>query len=241
MTKSDDTHLFKTLSPTEKSAEQHVVDQISTAIIDQRLPPGTKLSESSLCDAFAVGRMHIRRSLLLLASRELVEIISNKGAFVATPTSKQARDVFEARHALEPTIARLAVQRADLNDFTRLKQHVHKESSAHERGDRREAIHLSGVFHLLLAEIADNGVLLRTATELIARATLIVGVFGAPGMLSCRDDDHSDILGAFESGDEDLAARLMSAHLHHIQSHMNFESPGKSVVDLATVFASASS
>lgn len=237
MSKSPDKKSFKTLSPTEKSVEQHVVEQISEAIIDQRLPPGTKLSESSLCDAFAVGRMHIRRSLLLLASRELVEIISNKGAFVATPSAKQARDVFEARHALEPTIARLAVRRADLDDFTRLKQHLQKETTAHERGNRREAIRLSGVFHVLLAEIADNGVLLRTATELIARATLIMGVFGAPGMASCRDDDHADILGAFERGDEDLAADLMSTHLDHIQSHMNLDAPGTSVVDLTRVFS----
>lgn len=237
MSKSAEVQSFKSLSPTEKSVEQHVVEQISEAIIDQRLPPGTKLSESNLCDAFSVGRMHIRRSLLLLASRELVEIVSNKGAFVATPSAKQARDVFEARHALEPTIARLAVRRASLDDFTRLKHHLQQEASAHERGDRRDAIRLSGIFHILIAEIADNGVLLRTAIELIARATLTMGVFGAPGMTSCRDDDHADILLAFENGDEELAARLMSAHLDHIQSHMNLDGPGNSVVDLVNVFA----
>lgn len=236
MSKTTDNQQFKSLSSTEKSVEQHVVEQISEAIIDQRLPPGTKLSESALCDAFAVGRMHIRRSLLLLASRELVVIESNKGAFVATPSVKQALDVFEARHALEPTISRLAVRRANLEDFTKLKQHLEKEALAHERGQRRDAIRLSGIFHILLAEIADNGVLLRTTVELIARATLIMGEFGAPGMSSCRANDHAAILKAFEDGDEELAAKLMSSHLHHIQSNMNLEEPGNSVVDLATVF-----
>lgn len=225
------------LSPGQSSIEERIVDQIYEAVIDQRLPPGTKLSESALCDAFAVGRMHIRRSLLLLASRELVEIISNKGAFVASPSPKQARDVFEARLALEPAIARFAVQRADLNDFTRLKQHLQQESAAHSRGNRREAIKLSGVFHILIAEIADNGVMLRTTKELIARATLIMGTFGAPGMISCRDDDHSDILGAFESGNDQKAAELMTAHLQHIQSQMNFNQSGPSTVDLTQVFS----
>ena len=225
------------LSPGQRSVEESIVDQIFEAVIDQRLPPGTKLSESALCDAFAVGRMHIRRSLLLLASRELVEIISNKGAFVATPSAKQARDVFEARLAIEPMVARLAVQRADFDDFNRLKQHVHKEAIAHERVNRRDAIKLSGVFHILIAEIADNGVMLRTTKELIARATLIMGIFGAPGMTSCRDDDHSEILSAFESGDGERAAALMTDHLTHIQSQMNLDQPNASTLDLTQIFA----
>ena len=117
------------------------------------------------------------------------------------------------------------------------KQHLLQEATAHEGGNRRDAIRLSGIFHILLAEIADNGVFLRTAVELIARATLIMGVFGAPGMASCRDDDHAEILAAVEKGDEELAAQLMSAHLDHIESEMNLDEPGNSVVDLAKVFA----
>lgn len=230
---------MKTLSPNEQSIEQRVVDQIFDAIIDQRLPPGTKLSESALCDAFSVGRMHVRRSLLLLASRELVEIITNKGAYVASPTAKQARDVFEARHALEPTVVRLAVRRATLGDYTKLKDHVEQENAAHERKNRREAIRLSGLFHVLLAEIADNGVLLRTTTELIARATLVMGVFGAPGMASCRDHDHADMLAAFEAGDEDKVSALMSSHLQHIESNMNLDLPSSSGPDLSRMFGQA--
>lgn len=228
---------LKSLSTSEQSIEQRVVEQIFEAVIDQRLPPGTKLSESALCEAFSVGRMHVRRSLLLLAGRELVEIVSNKGAFVASPTAKQARDVFEARHALEPTIARLAMRRAGPDDYTRLKHHVEQESAAHTRSDRREAIRLSGVFHVMLAEIADNGVLLRTTTELIARATLVMGMFGAPGMASCRDEDHDDMLRAFEQGNEDKVASLMTSHLNRIESNMNLDLPGNSVVDLPGMFA----
>ena len=64
--------------------ESDIVERIFDAVIEQRLPPGTKLSESALCDAFGVGRMRIRRSLLLLASREVVELHANRGAFVAS-------------------------------------------------------------------------------------------------------------------------------------------------------------
>ena len=69
----------------EEIDESEIVERIFEAVMEQRLPPGTKLSESALCDAFGVGRMRIRRTLLLLASREVVELHANRGAFIAYP------------------------------------------------------------------------------------------------------------------------------------------------------------
>ena len=69
------------LSTAEEVAEEQIVERIFEAVIEQRLPPGTKLSESALCQAFGVGRMRIRRSLLLLASREVVEACVSSGVY----------------------------------------------------------------------------------------------------------------------------------------------------------------
>ena len=55
----------------DEIGEEIIVDRIFEAVVEQRLPAGTKLSESALCDAFGVGRMRIRRALLHLASREI--------------------------------------------------------------------------------------------------------------------------------------------------------------------------
>ena len=76
----------------EELAEEEIVERIFEAVIDQRLPPGMKLSEAALCEAFGVGRMRIRQSLLLLSSREVVELQPNRGAFVASPSAEQARE-----------------------------------------------------------------------------------------------------------------------------------------------------
>ncbi|MBA3325009.1 MAG: GntR family transcriptional regulator, partial [Rhodobacteraceae bacterium] len=76
-----------------------IVERIHDAVMEQRLPPGTKLSEAALCEAFGVRRARIRRSFLILASRNIVELRANRGAFVSRPTPAEARDVFEARRA----------------------------------------------------------------------------------------------------------------------------------------------
>ncbi|MDH5452877.1 MAG: GntR family transcriptional regulator [Paracoccaceae bacterium] len=220
----------------EEIAEEDIVERIFEAVIDQQLPPGTKLSESALCEAFGVGRMRIRRSLLLLASREVIELHANKGAYVASPSVKQAREVFEARLALEPTIARLAVQRATPEGIATLKEHLEMEFAAHRTNQRRDAIRLSGQFHTLMAQLAGNAVMLRMTKELVTRSSLIIGIFGAPGVTNCRDDDHAAIVDAFLSRDDKLAETIMREHLHHIEKHLDLEVQSKRSVDLVGLF-----
>lgn len=221
----------------EEPTEGEIVDRIFDAVIDQRLPPGSKLSESALCDAFGVGRMRIRRSLLLLASRQVVELQSNRGAFVASPTKEQAQEVFESRLLIEPNVAMLAVKRATADDMEMLAAHLAKEKSAHQSDNRHDAIRLSGQFHVVLASIAANSVMERMIKELVTRTSLIIGIFGAPGTANCRDDDHFQLLEAFRAKDAAGAAQLMSEHLEHIQANLDLTKGRAKNVDLAKLFS----
>jgi DNA-binding GntR family transcriptional regulator len=211
----------------DELGEEEIVERIFEAIIDQRLPPGTKLSEAALCKAFGVGRMRIRQSLLLLASREVVALLPNRGAFVASPSAGQAREVFEAR---------LAAERATDADLMNLERHLKLEHQAHHGSKRRDAIRLSGQFHVLLAEIADNAVTLRMVKELVTRTSLIIGIFGSPGVSNCRDEDHDEIFAAFRTRDTEAAARLMSEHLRRIQEHLELNGPAEGSSDLVAIF-----
>ncbi|MBC8159091.1 MAG: GntR family transcriptional regulator [Alphaproteobacteria bacterium] len=217
-------------------SEEAIVDRIFEAVIEQRLPPGTKLSESVLCDAFGVGRMRIRRTLLLLASRNIVDLESNRGAYISSPTPQQAREVFQARRAVEPNVCRIAVDRANERNIRRLEDHLEEEQAAHSTGDRRLAIRLSGLFHVKLAEIADNHVLERIIIELVTRTSLIIGMFGGVGTTNCPFDEHAELLDAFKSGQRDVAAKQMILHLDHIEAQVNLAVDRDSEVDLIEIF-----
>lgn len=216
--------------------EESIVERIYEALIDQRLAPGTKLSEADLCEAFGVGRMRVRRSLLMLANRELVDLQPNRGAFVAKPSAKQALEIFEARLAIEPAIAKQAAMRAKASDIKSLEKHLLKESAAHAAGDRREAIRLSGQFHTAMAQVADNAVMLRMVKDLVTRSSLIIGMFGSSGVTNCRDDDHAFIIQAMRSADGDLAAQLMQEHIHHIKQHLDLDQNTGGSQDLVSLF-----
>ena len=216
--------------------EEYIVERIFEAVIEQRLPPGTKLSESALSEAFGVGRMRVRRSLLLLASRQIVELQSNRGAYISTPSEAQAQDVFEARLAIEPNVTRKAVERASPADINKLRSHLNRESKATTAGERQLAIRLSGEFHVMLAKISKNEVMERMVKELVTRTSLIIGMFGESGTGNCHDNEHELILAAFVEKDEEQAAKLMRTHLQHIEAQIDLSVKNPPVVDLVRLF-----
>jgi len=227
-----------TMANQDDAEEARIVERIYEAVMDQRLAPGAKLSEAALCEAFGVGRMRIRRSLLILASREVVDLQPNRGAYVAQPTADQAREVFEARLMIEPPLARLAAQRIKRAGIKSLEAHLDKEAAAHAAGNRREAIRLSGQFHAALAQVAENTVTLRIVKDLITRSSIIIAMYGDGGFSNCRDDEHSAIVAALRTSDADGAETLMRAHLAHIKDHLQ---PGRQALqtqDLVALFGS---
>ena len=212
---------------TSKIDEHEIVERIYTAVLEQRLPPSTKLSEAKLCESLGVGRMKIRRALLLLASQGIVDLHSNRGAFIACPDSQESKDVFGARLALEPSIVRQVISVAKEECFTDLEKLIRLEQQACDSGDRREAIRLSGEFHIQLAAATGNAVLKKMVRELVTRTSLIVGLFGSPGAASCPENEHSDILDALRERHANKAAKLTRQHLEHIHASLDL-SAGKS-------------
>lgn len=221
----------------EGAAEEEIVERIFEAVIEQRLPPGTKLPESSLCAAFGVSRMRVRRSLLLLASRHIVDLQSNRGAYILTPTQEEARQVFEARRAIEPSVCRIAAERSTAADLDRLASHVDDERQALAAGNRRLGIRLSGLFHVKLAEIAANRVMEQFVKELVTRTSLIIGMFGASGTANCNIDEHAELVAALRRGDQEGAARLARAHLAHIEAQVDLSADHRRRVDLIEILS----
>lgn len=218
--------------------EAEIVERIHDAVMEQRVPPGTKLSEAALCEAFGVRRGRIRRTLLLLASRKIVELHPNRGAFVARPTTDEARSIFEARRAVEDAVAGLAAERATPEDIARLEAHLGAEMRAHGSPSRRRAIRLSGEFHVLLAELALNEVLRDIVRGLVARTSLIIALYGISTEQTCRADEHRELLTALRTRDRARARELMQEHLRHIERDIDISRTQAAEPDLVQLFRS---
>lgn len=219
-----------------ENTHDEIYERIYNAILEHRLPPGTKLVEERLAEIFGTSRARIREVLARLAHEQIVELFPQRGAYVAKPSVEQARDVFEARRLIEPAVLRRLIGTLTPEKLTRLRQHQELELDARRRDDKRAVIRLSGEFHSVAAELAGNSALARNMRELSVLTCLMIFLYDAPTATSCRADEHSQIIEAIGKRDAARAERLMLQHLDHIESSMKLDISTE-VVDLETVFS----
>ena len=201
-------------------------ESLRNAIVDRRLAPGTKLSESEVGSLFDVSRTVARAALQMLAFEGLVKIERNRGAFVSNPTPDEARQVFASRRLIEPGIIAAAIPRITAKDMADFRRQLDEEARfMNERGPaaRRAEIKASGDFHLMLAAVAGNMILQRFMDELVARSSLVIALYGSSGISSCGHNEHSSILDALENRDGGRAAELMLHHINHIEADLDLQ------------------
>jgi DNA-binding GntR family transcriptional regulator len=218
-----------------ENTHDEIYERIYNAILEHRLPPGTKLVEERLAEIFGTSRARIREVLARLAHEQIVELYPQRGAYVAKPSVEQARDVFEARRLIEPAVMRRLIGTLTPEKLARLRQHQELELDARRRDDKRAVIRLSGEFHSLAAELAGNSALARNMRELSVLTCLMIFLYDAPTATSCRADEHSHIIEAIGKRDAARAERLMLQHLDHIESSMKLDISTEAV-DLEAVF-----
>lgn len=214
-----------------------IVERIVAAVMQQKLAAGAKLPEAALCDAFDCSRTQIRRILVVLAERGVVMLHANRGAFVASPNAVEAREVFEARRAIERSMVTSAAERIDAATLAELRANARADGAAEGRGDRSESIRLSGQFHLRLAETAGNLVMVKFLEELVARTSLIIGLYGSRSVRSCSEAEHEALIDALAARDGPRAAELMERHLRHIERLLDIRDDVETPADIRVVFA----
>jgi DNA-binding GntR family transcriptional regulator len=218
------------------TSEDGVHVAIYDAVMDHRLPPGIKLTESAFSSFFGVSRTVIRKALFRLSQKGIVELRPNRGAIVASPTPEETHSVFDARRLIERELIRIVAANRTRKQVQQLKAMVQREKIAQQEGDTRALVRLTGDFHARLAEFADNPVLADLVTSLVSRTSLIIALYEAPGVPACPTHDHSELIALIESGDGAGAAHAMAQHLTEIEDRLDLRTVN-GTLDLREVFA----
>ena len=196
--------------------------QIEQAVLDHRLPPGTKLKEVQLAEVFGVKRGTIRKVLTRLANSRLVVQLPNRGASVASPSVEEGRDLFAARRAIESAIIGILVRGNDPALMGQLGTLLNNEQKAYQQGDHKLALSLSVDFHRQLAKLAGNSVLEEFLNDIIRRTPLVIlSHLGSDSENACRNHEHEAIVDAIAAGDAKKASLIMNEHLLHIENQIS--------------------
>lgn len=202
--------LRKSRAPQTRTEKVHT--KLRQAILEQRLKPGTRLPEDTIGESFGTSRTIAREALGRLAMEGLVDLIPNRGAFVANPSLDEGRDIFLVRKGLERLVMLQLADRMS-PELSQILQEMTNAEAAMVAKSEAEAIRLSGEFHLRLAELTGNPLLARYIRELVSRCSLVLAMYGRPHSAECGAAEHRQMVSALASGDGRRAAELMDSHL----------------------------
>ncbi|WP_315831893.1 GntR family transcriptional regulator [Bradyrhizobium prioriisuperbiae] len=203
-------------------SEQVIRTRLLQAIFEQRMPPGARLTEEALAATFDVSRTTIRQVIARLAQDGILVKLSTGATHVAAPSRREAQQLLVVRRMIEPEIVKILAENAATLSFTELSAHLALEDRARRAGDRGTLVRLTGEFHLQLAQLTGNKVLIRLMTELQALVCLAILLY-ASGDDACPPDEHRKIVTAIKKKDGSSAAAMMLHHLDHIERDLRLD------------------
>jgi DNA-binding GntR family transcriptional regulator len=211
---------------------QRIADSITTAIVERRLMPGTKLAEQKIADIFKVSRTIVRQALMQLSRDRLITLAPARGARVAEPGIEEAKQVFEARTMLEAAMIRRAASELSDAQIAELREHLKAESLAVQRTDVSGRTRLLADFHVVIARMLGNEVLADMLGDLVSRCSLIALMYQSAHSAEHSAAEHVAIVDALARRDARAAVRLMEQHLHNVERNLHLD---PRVADLGAV------
>ena len=210
---------------------RQIADQVRGLIRAGEFPVGSRLpAERDLAVQLGVSRPSVREALIALEVEGLVEVRMGSGVVVIarepapSATSVDSPfgpfEIIRARQVIECELAAMAAQLLDGPALAGLQQALAQMRADVAAG--RAPVQGDRLFHLRIAEAADNGPLLRTVTALYdERNTPLFEQLGQhyETLPTWRDalDEHQVVLDAITRRDPAAARAAMHAHLQ--QSH----------------------
>jgi DNA-binding GntR family transcriptional regulator len=202
---------------------QRIADSITTAIVERRLMPGTKLAEQKIADIFKVSRTLVRQALMQLSRDHLITLEPARGARVAEPSVEEARQVFDARNLLEAAMIKRAAAELDDTQIAELRAHLKAEADAVQRTDVSGRTRLLADFHVVIAKMLGNEVLAHMLADLVARCSLIALMYQSAHSAEHSFEEHVAIVDALQRRDARAAVRLMEAHLNNVERNLRLD------------------
>jgi len=192
------------------------MEELKTGIITGKLALGERLSEEKLASSLKVGRVPLREALRRLEAEGYITFLSNQEVAVSKPTMEELQDYYTIASVLEGLAARLAVERAQPDELSRLRELHQLLKDAYQRRDLTRYYEVNADFHRFIAEIAGNERLYHLIEQMRQeiQKTRILSLH-LPHRLDYSMREHDQILDAFLKKNPELAEATVVKHLEN--------------------------
>ncbi|KXG86671.1 GntR family transcriptional regulator [Agrobacterium bohemicum] len=205
---------------TADSDQSAIEKAIVSGILSARILPGMRLGETQLAEVYGVSRTKIREALMRLVGRGVVKVSPRRGWFVVEPSAEEAVKVYEARRIIECGLLR-SMTRLSADGRQILLDHLNEEKQAIAAADRQLLTCLMGDFHIRIAEIAGNEIIIDLLRDLTARTILISMLYQSDFHAVQSHEGHCRMFEAMDAGDFSKAADLSATHLDEVEAGLD--------------------
>jgi DNA-binding GntR family transcriptional regulator len=203
----------ETISLAQRTSEG-IARILRSEIFTGKLAAGTTLPERLLAERLQVSRTPVREALILLQSEGLVELAPNKGASVRTITANDLAEIYTVRGLLESHAARLASERATVEQLDAMEDAQIRLRRMHARGSASDQAVADLSFHTAVSEAAGSPFLATLIGQVLAFTVSFRANYKYPDDRSQSAlVEHDAIFAAIGNHDADLAERLMRDHV----------------------------
>ncbi len=192
---------------------EDIYDQLKTMAVGYRLRPGDRLNEVTLSRELGVSRTPLREALNRLVAENLFDFRAGAGFFCRGLDPQTVFDLYELRQITEAAAARLACERASDADLQSLSDDLLTRGIATAGLTVAEACARDEAFHMGVARLGSNAVLVTQLSRINERIRYVRWVSLSLGRLRKSKDEHVALMQALLDRDADQAATIINAHI----------------------------
>ncbi len=204
----------------KQTKQQQVYEYIKNKINSNEYPPGTPLTEESICDELKVSRTPVRDAIRRLTSENLLVLTPGVGLSVSSIGLEDLIEIFDIREGLEGLAVRLFIDRAPDATIKRLHDCVAAGEDAVHHNDFRQFMDHDMEFHRIIDATVRNKRL----------TSMLDSLYEQINRLTCANREDPEvcrlalsglhrILKAIENRDRQAAIGAMETHVREVKRY----------------------
>ncbi len=162
------------MSKSSSALSQPAYDYLLNLIMTNQLLPGEKIPENKIAELFGISRTPVRDAMRQLANEGLITIFPNRFAQVTEFTAEEIREIGTLRISMDTLAVKLALLFGSQADFLNLRKLAAACDEALQSNDFVLRTKLDTDFHMELAQISGNSLLIKFQKELNLRVQFII-------------------------------------------------------------------
>lgn len=150
-----------------------VVKHLKQGIDSGEYLPGEKLTMIDIAEKLGISRIPVSEAFQDLEKQGLVELISNRGAFVKKYTLQEAHNIYKVWTELEVLSWRLLSQNLNDKIIAKIEKNLQEQESLANDENYEGFTRKDNEFHLLAAKFSGNEFLYQLIDNVLTRVRMI--------------------------------------------------------------------